>query len=357
MNSVQNPFETDDNRWQAVLQRDKEADGCFVYGVLTTGVYCRPSCPSRGAKRENVRFYTLNKEAETDGLRPCKRCKPTELSLTQERLALVEKACRYIETQEGICTLQDIAAHVGLAPHHFHRIFKSLTGITPKAYETAYRTGRLKETLADASSVTDAIYASGAGSSSSFQNSANRAIAMKPSTFRKGGQGEVIHYATSPSPLGLVIVATTARGICAIRLGDSEKALKDELQASFPAASLVHDENELQQTVHTVLSYLEHPAGSFDLPLDIQGTAFQQRVWQELQNIPLGETRSYSEMAEAIGKPAAVRAVASAIAANSHAIIIPCHRVVRSDGSISGYRWGPDRKKRILAHEKTGTKS
>lgn len=351
MSICANSYATDDERWKAVEDRSPEADGIFVYGVVTTGVYCRPSCPSRSARRENVKFYTLHAEAEKAGLRPCLRCRPKERSLLQRHVEKVEEACRIIEESERPLSLHELSARIGMAPHHFHRIFKKIAGVTPKAYECSHRGVRLRGALRDSSSVAEAVYAAGLSSTSGFHAAVDQSIAMKPSAFRAGGAGEAIEFAVADCSLGRVLVAMTPRGVCAIRLGDNDEELLEELRGSFPEARLVPAQTHSLSLVRKAVAHIEEPSGALDLPLDIRGTAFQRRVWQQLQAIPPGETRSYAEVAQALGQPEATRAVAGACAANPVAVVVPCHRVIRSDGSLSGYRWGEDRKRAILKRE------
>ncbi len=342
---------TDEARWQAVQARDAEADGLFVYGVLTTGVYCRPSCASRGAKRENVRFYRLHAEAEAAGLRPCKRCRPNEISTVQRNAQLVEAACRLLETAEAEPGLDALAAGAGLSRFHFHRIFKEVTGVTPKHYAKAARARRVEDQLRAAPSVTAAIYDSGFASSGRFYEAAKGTLGMTPSAFRAGGKGERIDYAFGQSSLGLVLVARTERGICAIRFGEDEAALEAELAAQLPDAVLMPGGATMTGWLAQTLALIEQPNAALELPLDIQGTAFQRQVWQALRAIPAGETRSYGALAAEIGQPKAVRAVARACAANKLAVAIPCHRIVRGDGELGGYRWGEARKRMLLERE------
>ncbi|SMG22383.1 bifunctional DNA-binding transcriptional regulator/O6-methylguanine-DNA methyltransferase Ada [Paracoccus sp. J56] len=340
-----------DPRWQRVLARDAAADGSFVYAVHTTGVYCRPSCPARRAKAQNVTLYPAPDEAEAAGFRPCRRCNPRGLSAAEANAALVAAACRLIEGAETTPSLEQLAEAAGLSPFHFHRQFKAATGMTPRAYAIAHRAGRLREQLHDSDSVTGAIYDAGFGSASRFYENADQMLGMTPSTWRKGGAGAEIRFALGQSQLGAILVAQSQRGICAIALGDDPQALLHEFQDRFPAATLIGDDPEFQALIARVIGFVEAPGVGLDLPLDLRGTVFQQRVWQALRQIPPGSTTSYAEIARRIGAPRAHRAVAAACAANPVAVAIPCHRVVRSDGALSGYRWGLARKRALLERE------
>lgn len=343
-------FATDDTRWQAVLNRDARADGLFVLGVRTTGIYCRPSCPARKPKRANVRFYTLNREAEADGLRPCRRCRPTEPSLAQRHVEAVEAVCRRLEAATGALPLADLAAEVGLSRYHLHRLFKAQTGVTPKAYHRAIRAARLRDGIGHSASVTASLHAAGYGSASRFYHEAKATLGMAPAVAQKGGAGQTIRYAIAPSTLGQVLVAYSARGLCAVRFGDSTAELQADLRARFPHA-LCERAELWDDTVCAVIARIEQPDSDLDLPLDIQGTVFQHKVWTALRAIPLGQTASYAEIAAHIGAPRAVRAVAQACGANPVAVVVPCHRVVRNDGTLSGYRWGTARKAELLKRE------
>ncbi|MGF1476995.1 MAG: bifunctional DNA-binding transcriptional regulator/O6-methylguanine-DNA methyltransferase Ada [Geminicoccaceae bacterium] len=345
-------YATDNERWQAVLARDPDADGMFFTGVLTTGIYCRPSCPARHPKRENVRFFDLRRDAEAANLRPCKRCRPDRPSLAQERVRLVEEACRRIEEADEAPNLETLAATSGLSAHHFHRVFKAVTGLTPKTYAKARRAEKAKDTLKTSRNVTEAIYDSGYASSGRFYDDASADLGMTPSAFRAGGPGVPITYAIGRSPLGHLLVARTEKGVCAIRLGETEAELLASLRSTFPKARIEHDPMELSPILEKILAFLDEPAAGLDLPLDIRGTAFQRRVWQALRAIPAGVTASYQEIAKAIGSPKAVRAVAGACASNPVALAVPCHRVVRANGELGGYRWGTERKAQLLAREK-----
>ncbi|UFS66709.1 bifunctional DNA-binding transcriptional regulator/O6-methylguanine-DNA methyltransferase Ada [Paracoccus denitrificans] len=340
-----------DPRWQRVLARDAAADGSFVYSVRTTGVYCRPSCPSRRAKPQNVTLYASPDQAEAAGFRPCRRCNPRGASAAEANAALVAAACRLIEQAETPPTLQALAEAAGLSPFHFHRQFKAVTGLTPRAYAAAHRAGRLRARLAQGASVTGAIYEAGFNSSSRFYEGADGMLGMTPSAWRKGGAGAEIRFALGQCALGAILVAQSRRGICAIALGDDPEALLRDFQDRFPAATLIGGDAEFEALVARIVGFIEAPGIGLDLPLDIRGTAFQQRVWQALRQIPPGTTASYAEIARRIGEPQASRAVAQACAANPIAVAIPCHRVVRSDGALSGYRWGVARKRALLDRE------
>ena len=341
-----------DPRWQSVLARDAGADGRFVYAVRSTGVYCRPSCPSRAAKPENVTFYPAPAEAEAAGFRPCLRCHPKGQSPAQANAALVAEACRLIETGEAPPRLDDLARRIGMSPHYFHRQFKAITGLTPREWGAAHLARKMRAGLGDGeSSVTEAIYDAGFSSNSRFYERADAVLGMTPSDYRKGGRDTDIRFALAQCALGAILVAQSARGICAISMGDDPEALLRELQDRFPQARLIGADAEFEALVARVIGFVEAPGTGLDLPLDIRGTAFQERVWQALRQIKPGETVSYTEIARRIGSPKSVRAVAQACAANQIAVAIPCHRVVRNDGAISGYRWGVARKRALLETE------
>jgi AraC family transcriptional regulator, regulatory protein of adaptative response / methylated-DNA-[protein]-cysteine methyltransferase len=340
-----------DPRWQQVLARDTSADGQFYYSVKTTGVYCRPSCGARPARPENVDFHQTIETAEAAGFRACKRCKPNQPSLLEENAARVAKVCRLIEESEKVPTLAVLAEYAELSTFHFHRIFKSVTGLTPKAYAVAHRTQTLRQKLDEKMKVTDAIYEAGYGSNSRFYESSSKALGMKPLEYLKGGAKTNIHFALAECSLGSILVATSEKGVCAISIGNDPELLLQELQDRFPRSNLIGGDGDFEALIAKVLGFIEAPKLGLDLPLDVQGTAFQQRVWQALREIPCGETATYSDIAHKIGMPNAVRAVAGACAANTLAVVIPCHRVIRQDGSLSGYRWGIERKKALLDKE------
>jgi AraC family transcriptional regulator of adaptative response/methylated-DNA-[protein]-cysteine methyltransferase len=344
-------YATDSARWDAVQARDSGADGHFFYSVKTTGVFCRPSCAARPALRKNVAFHLSVEAAKAQGFRPCKRCRPEDTHADAAAQAKVAKACRLIEAAESPPALDDLADAVGLSPFHFHRVFKSITGVTPKAYATAHRNARLRDGLPAASSVTSAIYESGFNSSGRFYENANAILGMTPKDFRAGGLNAEINVATAPCALGVVLVAATTRGICAILLGDDDRSLHEELASRFPKATLITGGGAFADKLSEIVAFIDAPKSGLNLPLDMRGTAFQQKVWQALRAIPPGETRSYAQVAAELGAPKSARAVASACAKNSIAIAIPCHRVVRGNGDLSGYRWGVARKRELLIRE------
>ena len=340
-----------DPRWTAVVARDSRADGKFFYAVRTTGVYCRPSCGSRRARPENLQFYATTADAERAGFRPCKRCKPDQPSLDRQHAAKVAKICRLIENAEEPPSLAELAGKAGLSAYHFHRIFKAVTGVTPRAYAAAHRAKRMRSELGRGATVTEAIYGAGYGSNGRFYETADAVLGMTPSNYRAGGANTEIRFALGECSLGSILVARSERGICAILLGDDPAALARDLQDRFPRARLIGGDREFERLVAKVVGFVEAPALGLDLPLDVRGTAFQQRVWQALRKIPAGATASYTEIAKRIGAPKSVRAVAQACAANALAVAIPCHRVVRNDGALSGYRWGVARKRALLRRE------
>ncbi len=344
-------YVTDEERWQAVVKRDPAADGAFFYSVKSTGVYCRTVCAARLALRKNVAFHDTCEAAERAGFRACKRCRPKAASLQEHHAKIVAKACRLIERAEEAPNLEELAATVGMSPSHFHRVFKAQTGVTPNAYAAAQRRKRVQRELTASNTVTGAIYGAGFASSSRFYESSNAALGMTPTTFRAHGEGMTIRYAAGQCFLGTILVAASERGICAISLGDGPKELIQELCTRFSKANLIGDDPEFAQLVATVVEFVSNPSIGLELPLDIRGTAFQMQVWEALRRIPAGSRASYSEIAEQIGKPNSVRAVAQACGANTLAVAIPCHRVVRTDGDLSGYRWGVDRKSRLLERE------
>jgi AraC family transcriptional regulator, regulatory protein of adaptative response / methylated-DNA-[protein]-cysteine methyltransferase len=345
------PFATEAERWAAVVGRDKRADGHFYYSVLTTGVYCRPSCPARRPRRENVAFHASCAAAEKAGFRPCKRCRPNAASRAEERAAAVAEACRTIAAAEELPNLDDLAAAAGMNRFHFHRTFKAVTGMTPKAYAAAHRAERVRQALPQSRSVTAAIYDAGFNSSGRFYAATDAMLGMTPKSFRTGGTGAEIRFAVGECSLGAILVAATGKGICAIALGDDPETLLRALQDRFPKAQLIGGDKDFEATVAKVVGLIEAPGVGLDLPLDLRGTLFQQRVWQALREIPAGTTASYGEIAKRIGAPRAVRAVAQACGANPVAVAIPCHRVVRTDGALGGYRWGIARKRALLDRE------
>lgn len=344
----------DDAKWAAVAARDGAFDGQFFVCVASTGIYCKPSCASRQPKRTNVSFLKSPAEAEAAGFRACKRCKPAVTASTVPHADKVMEACRMIRESETPPRLDDLAKISGLSPHHFHRLFKSIAGVTPKAFAVAERQKRVLANLETSATVTDAIYAAGFNSSSRFYATAAKSLGMTPGDFRQGGAKAVIKFAIGQCSLGAILVAESDIGVCAILLGDDPSLLIEDLQDRFPNAVLNGGDRKFDKKVATVVGFVEAPKHGLNLPLDIRGTVFQHKVWQALQRIPPGKTASYAEIAEMIGKPNAVRAVAGACAANPIAVAIPCHRVVRSDGALSGYRWGIDRKKKLLEREEKG---
>jgi len=344
-------FDTDAARWAAVTRRDPAADGHFFYSVATTGVYCRPSCAARQPRRENVRFHESCAAAERAGFRPCKRCRPSAPAGAMAHAAAIAKACRLIETAESAPDLDALAKSAGMSRFHFHRVFKAATGVTPRAYAAARRAERLRDALPRSATVTEAIYDAGYNSSGRFYAASSGVLGMKPKDFQAGGTGAAIRFALGACSLGAILVAATTKGVCAILLGDDPAALLRELQDRFPKAELIGADRDFEQLIAKVVGFVEAPGIGLDLPLDVRGTAFQQRVWEALRKIPAGETVSYAEIAQRIGSPKAVRAVAHACAANSIAVAIPCHRVVRNDGALAGYRWGIARKRALLARE------
>jgi AraC family transcriptional regulator, regulatory protein of adaptative response / methylated-DNA-[protein]-cysteine methyltransferase len=350
-----NRYDTNDQRWLAVQQRNPNADGHFVYSVATTGVYCRPTCPARLALRENIAFHNTCADAEQAGFRPCKRCQPTGPSLDKRHAEAAAKACRLIETADSLPSLDELANNVGLSRYHFHRIFKKIVGVTPRQYFASHRTSRVRSELRAQSSVTQAIYGAGYNSSSRFYERSAETLGMTPGEYQNGGDGTIIRYAFAACPLGLALIAGTARGICSISFGNDRAALEADLRKSFPKASFEKADRSFDAWVKTIVDHIKTPASRIDLPLDIRGTAFQQRVWQALREIPVGQTTSYSELAARIGQPSAVRAVARACATNNIAAIIPCHRVIGTNGSLTGYRWGIERKRQLLKQEQAAT--
>ena len=340
-----------DPRWPRVQARDASADGEFFYSVATTGVYCRPSCAARPANPKNVAFHLTTTEAEGAGFRPCKRCKPDQPPKAARDAALVARVCREIEAAEEPPALEALARSAGLSPHHFHRLFKAVTGVTPRAYAAAHRARRLRDGLEGAGSVTEAIYDAGFNSAGRFYEASDAILGMTPRDWRAGGTGAEIRFAVGECSLGAILVARSEKGVCAILMDDDPDALVRDLQDRFPRARLIGGDEGFEALVARVVGMVEQPGLGLDLPLDVRGTAFQQRVWAALRAIPAGSTATYRQIAERIGQPKAVRAVAGACAANALAIAIPCHRVVRNDGSLSGYRWGVERKAALLNRE------
>jgi len=338
--------------WAALEKRDGAAAGRFLYGVRTTGVFCRPGCTSRLPLRRNTVFFETIAEAESAGLRPCKRCRPADGSAAARHVAAIEKACALLRTSETIPSLAELADAACISRYHFHRVFKQITGVTPRDYARSHRLGRLGEKLDAGQPITASIYASGFGSSSRAYEMAPAGFGMTPGKRRRGGSGETIRFVTVVTPLGWALVAATPRGICMTALGDDRDSLAAALQERFPRAELVPEDAGLKQWADRIVRFITAPEQNLDLPLDIRGTAFQARVWRALRKIPLGKTASYTEIAAALGQPKAVRAVAQACAANKLALIVPCHRVIRSDGELGGYRWGLERKRELLSRER-----
>jgi AraC family transcriptional regulator of adaptative response/methylated-DNA-[protein]-cysteine methyltransferase len=336
---------SDEAAWRAVRARDRAMDGRFVTGVLTTGIYCRPSCAARHPRRENVRFFATGAEALAAGLRPCLRCKPDEVG---RDAAALDKALALLAAAEEAPSLEAIAGAVGYSPHHFHRLFKRATGVTPAAYYRSLRARRAETALAENARITDAIYDAGYSGPARFYADAGKRLGMTPSAWRDGGRGETIRWATARTDLGTMLVAATPKGICRLSFDEDEAALRRR----FPKARIEHGGGDMAALVRRTVAAVNAPERPHDLPLDVQGTAFQEAVWRELQRIPAGETRSYAQIAAAIGRPAAVRAAGSANGANNVAVLIPCHRVIRTDGSAGGYAYGLERKARLLERER-----
>ncbi len=340
-----------DQRWQIVLRRNPAPDENFFYAVKTTGVYCRPGCSARPPKRSNVEFFDSPEEARRAGYRPCKKCSPEGPPNRQRRAFLIEQTCRKIEQAGGTVTLAELARASAMSPGHLQRLFKEVVGLTPKQYAVSQRTRRFRASLETEDSVTGAIYGAGYGSSSRAYEGVSSRLGMSPSKFQSGGQGLAIRYAVASCFLGSVLVAMTERGVCAIEFGDDAGMLAGDLRRRFPKAEIHEAGGDLKAAVAAVIRMLESPGQSLELPLDIQGTAFQQRVWNALRDIPPGKTAAYAEVAKRIGDPNASRAVAAACAANPLAVAVPCHRVVAARGGLGGYRWGVERKRELLRRE------
>jgi AraC family transcriptional regulator of adaptative response/methylated-DNA-[protein]-cysteine methyltransferase len=340
-----------DPRWARVIARDSMADGEFWYSVASTGIYCKPSCPSRAANPKNVRFHDSIADAENAGYRACRRCKPDQPSADVRNAAIIARACRLIDQAESAPTLTELASAAGLSTHHFHRLFKAITGVTPKAYAAAQRAARVRDELRRSGTVTAAIFDAGFNSNSRFYEYSNKVLGMTPTNYRAGGANTEIRFAVGQCSLGSILVASSKTGVCAILMGDDPQILVHDLQDRFAQARLIGGDADFESLVARVVGFIEAPATGLGLPLDVRGTAFQQRVWQALQQIPAGTTATYADIARKIGAPKAVRAVAGACAANALAVAIPCHRVIRSDGALSGYRWGIERKRALLERE------
>lgn len=348
------PYASDEARWEAVLRRDPAADDCFVYAVRTTGVFARPSSSARRPRRENVEFFDTPQAALAAGYRPSDRTSADRTAAAAQRAAAVASACRLIEASETPPSLELMAGSAGMSPYHFHRLFKAEVGLTPKAYADAFRSRRVRERLGTASSITHAIYDAGFNSNSRFYEASTRLLGMRPRDFRRGGQDAEIRFAVAECSLGALVVAQSRVGICAILLGDDPDALLRSLQDQFPRAEFIGGDADFERLVAEVVGFIEAPALGLNLPLDIRGTAFQERVWQALREIPPGTTVSYSDLAARIGAPGSARAVARACASNRIAVAIPCHRVVRQSGDLAGYRWGIERKRALLLREAKG---
>lgn len=349
--------QTEASRWTSVLARDRAADGAFVYAVTTTGVYCRPVCPSRRPRPENARFFDTGEAARAAGFRPCRRCDPDRAAAldiaAQAVAAAASMIAEAVSAEDPLPPLDRLAARAGYAPHHFHRLFKRETGLTPRAFAAALRARAAADGLGSGASVTEALHAAGF-SASRFYATAGARLGMAPGVRRDGGPGETIRHATAQTSLGLILVAATERGVCAIQFGESPEELAAWLRRRFPNATLAGEDPAFAALVAQVVDLVERPGQGQALPLDLRGTAFQERVWRALRAIPPGETASYAEIAAAIGQPTAARGVATACAANAVAVAVPCHRVLRTDGSLSGYRWGVERKAALLARERKG---
>jgi AraC family transcriptional regulator, regulatory protein of adaptative response / methylated-DNA-[protein]-cysteine methyltransferase len=346
---------TEDVCWQAVEARDARFDGIFVYGVRSTGVYCKPSCPSRRPRRPRVEFFPSCEEAEAAGFRACLRCRPRDVPGPDPRAEMVMRVCRSIEGRDGGGpSLEELGAELGVSPHHLQRTFKRLTGITPRQYAAALRLRRFKSRVKEGDDVTAAMYDAGYGSSSRLYEQASGQLGMTPATYRRKGEGMNISYAVADCYLGRLLVAATDRGVCSVQFGESDEELRAALAEEYPAADIRRDDARLGPAVESLLRHLGGAQPDLKLPLDLQATAFQTRVWEELRRIPYGATRSYGEIAEAVGRPSATRAVARACATNPVALVTPCHRVVRSGGALGGYRWGVRRKKELLRRERRG---
>jgi AraC family transcriptional regulator of adaptative response/methylated-DNA-[protein]-cysteine methyltransferase len=345
------PSVADDPRWARIVARDNTADGHLWYSVSTTGIYCRPSCPSRIANPGNVQLHDSLESAKATGFRPCKRCNPDGPSVDAENAALVAKACRLIEGSEEEPSLEKLADAVGRSPSYFHRMFRAATGVTPKDYAAAHRATKVRHGLSSHGTITEAIYDAGFNSSGRFYEKSTDMLGMTPSRYRAGGANEEIKFAVGQTSLGAILVASTNRGVAAILLGDDPDVLVRDLQDRFPNAHLIGADHDYESLVAQIVGFVEAPRIGLNLPLDVRGTAFQERVWKALQEVPVGATVSYAEIARRIGAPRSLRAVGGACAANKLAVAIPCHRVVRNDGSLSGYAWGVDRKRALIDRE------
>jgi len=344
----------DETYWKAVLERDAQFDGTIFFAVRSTGIYCRPSCPARRPRRKQVVFFLMPEAAERAGFRSCRRCRPRSVAMTDPQVEMVRKACRFIESQDdAMPTLESLSEHTGVSPYHLQRVFKRIAGVTPRQYAEALRLSKFKASVKKGESVTGAMYDAGYGSSSRLYERAPAQLGMTPSAYRHGGKGIRINYTIAGCSLGRLLVAATEKGVCVVRLGDSDAALEADLLSEYPAADNNRDDQALRQWVEQLLNHIDGRLPHLDLPLDVQATAFQWSVWEELRLIPYGSTRSYSEIARAIGRPTATRAVARACATNPVALVIPCHRVVREDKALGGYRWGIERKQALLKQERS----
>ncbi len=347
----------DTARWNAVLLKDSSRDGQFVFAVSSTGIYCRPSCPSRRPRPENVSFFQLPEAAERAGYRACLRCRPKETRVADNHVEMAQRVCKLIEESDGEpTTLAKLSQAVGVSPFHLQRTFKSVMGITPSQFAEECRIRKFRTGVRTGGAITQAIYDAGYGSSSRLYEGAASQLGMTPATYGRGGRGAVINYTVVKCHLGHLLVAATSKGVCSVKLGDTPEQLANDLAKEFPSAKIDRDEQSLQPSVRAVVDYLSYKTPHIDLPLDIQATAFQRQVWEQLRAIPYGKTYSYTQVAKAIGQEKAVRAVARACATNPVALVIPCHRVIREDSSLGGYRWGLDRKKQLLKDEKKHAK-
>jgi len=348
----QTRYATDDARWEAIVARDKNADGSFFYAITTTGIYCYPSCPSRLALRSNTQLFDTALDAVHAGFRPCKRCKSDQETPSLRDAQIIAKVCKMIEDADEIPSLDALAQSQNMSRFHFHRLFKSITGITPKAYATAHRAHKIRTELSEHDrSITEAAYQAGFNSSGQFYAKSAEILGMTPTHFKNGGHSETIYYSIGICSFGAILVARSEKGICSILIHNDDNPILADLQKRFPKATLIKDQIDFNHWLAQVIQFVETPKQNLELPLDIRGTVFQQRVWQLLQKIPLGRTASYTDIATQLGDPKAVRAVAKACAANPIALLVPCHRVIRSDGGISGYRWGVENKLALISRE------
>ena len=345
-------------RWQAVLARDRRFDAAFVYGVRSTGIYCRCSCPSRRPGREQVVFFPGRQAAEEEGFRACRRCRPDQKLLADRQLEMARATCRHIEeSQEGTPTLAQLSRAVGASPGHLQRVFKRLLGVTPRQYADSCRQDRFKARLQSGWDITDAMYDAGYGSSSRVYEGASANMGMSPASYRRGAKGVRIFYTTERCPLGVLLVAATEKGVCAVKIGCSEAELEADLRGEFPEADLRRDDHGIEKSIEPIMKHLEGKLPDLDLPVDVRATAFQRQVWDHLRTIPYGQTRSYKQIAEGLGKPGGARAVGKACATNPVALVVPCHRVLRGDGNLGGYRWGIQRKDALLAQERSANEA